>query len=184
MRIVFSVFSILFLIYLILPGPSSINDFPDVPNGEKSQLEGDTIQVPNVKAFFSNNYRSFVTKYYQEAYQKNTLFPFPPLRLNYPPEFAFTAIKDQTQSTYLEEYVYPLRDSLYVNGLEPFDEVTKKGRFKGATNLYEDGNKSYETKVTLRYYPSPIWARIAVWLGVNISIIATWIIGKKVFKYG
>jgi hypothetical protein len=183
-KIIYTFFSALFLIYLLMPGPSSIYDLPDLPNSMKSTLEGDTIQVPNVKGFFSDNYRDFATGFYRSAYQKTTLFPFPPLRLNYPPEYAFTAIKDQTESTYLEEYVYPLRDSLYVNGLEPFDSATKKGRFTGATYVYEDDNHKFETKVTLRYYPSPMWARVLVWMGINISLVAVYVIGKKVFKYG
>jgi hypothetical protein len=183
-KILFAILSCAFLIYLLVPGPLSINDFPDLPNSKRSTLEGDTVQVPNVKAFFSNNYRDYSTKLYKKAFKDKNSLPFDPISLNYPPEFAFTAIKDQTESTFLEEYVYPFRDSIYINGLEPFDNINKKPRFNGATFVYEDGEKKYETKVTLRYYPSPIWARIVVWLGLNISIVALWTVGKKVLIYG
>ena len=183
MKIILATLSLVFLIYLLAPGPTSINDFPSLPNSLKSTEEGDTIQVPNVAGYFSNSYRSFATNFYRGIYQSKTIFPFPPLRLNYPPEFAFSAIKDQTHSTYLEEFVYPLRDSLFVNGWEPFEEVTKKPRYQGATP-FEPGGKSFETKVTLRYYPSPLWARILVWLGINISLMLVWTVGKKAFKYG
>jgi hypothetical protein len=183
-KVLYIIISAALLLYLLMPGPTSINDFPDLPNSIRSDLEGDTTQVPNIKAFFSNNYRDFTTNFYKDSFSKTTWLPFGPIRLNYPPEFAFTAIKDQTQSTYLEEFVYPLRDSIYVNGLEPFDNLTKKPRFNGATYLYEDPSKKLETKVTLRYYPSPIWARLVVWLGINVSLAALWIVGQKVFKYG
>lgn len=181
MKFIFLTFSIIFLVYLILPGPSSISDFKALPNSEKSKLEGDTIQVPNITAYYSNNYRDFVTKFYQQALQSNTKFPFPPIRLNYPPEFAFTAIKDQTQATYLEEYVYPFRESIFVNGMEPFYESDKKAKFAGAT-FFEQDKKLFETKTTLRYYPSSIMHRLTVWMGVNISLVGLWVVGRKVLN--
>ena len=147
----------------------------------KSTLEGDTIQVPNVAGYFSNNYRGFTTLFFRQEYKENTLFPFGPLRLNYPPEFAFTAIKDQTHSTYLEEFYYPLRDSLFVNGLEPFYEDGTP-RYAGAMQFDHQGILN-DTKVTLRYYPSSILTRIIVWLGITASVIFLWKLGKKVL-YG
>jgi hypothetical protein len=164
-------FSILFLVYLIWPfGPKSISDFSPLPFSSKSTLSGDTVEVPNVAAYYSNNYRDMVIKYYRNEYQYFTKFFFPPLRLNHPPEDAFVAVKDQTQSTYLEEYSYPLRGTLYVNGLEPFDQTTKQTRFAGATYFDADGQK-YETKVTLRFYPTSLASRLVVWLGINIFAI-------------
>lgn len=171
-------FSGLLFIYLILPGPKNITNFPPLPNSMKSTLEGDTIQVPNVSAYFSNFYRQYATNYYRNFYHNQTFLPFPPIRLNYPPEFAFTAIKDQTQSTYLEEFVYPLRDSLFVNGFEPFYE-NNQPKFWGATK-FEIGQLRLDTKVTLRYYPSSVWVRLLVWIGVNASIILLWKMSRQV----
>lgn len=182
LKIIFGVFSLLFLIYLIIPGPSSIYDFPPLPNSLKSTLEGDTIQVPNVAGYFSGNYRDFVIPFYKQAYTEKTLLPFPPMRLNYPPEYAFTAIKDQTHSTYLEEMVYPFRESLFVNGLEPFyEDGTPK--YIGAIKL-DHHQEVFDTKVTLRYYPSPIWARLVMWLGVMICLYLLFIMSKKTFNRG
>lgn len=177
-KIIFFIFSALFAVYLLLPTPASIRDFPALPNSTKSGLSGDTWQVPNVAAYFSDNYRDFVIPFYRDAFIKKSWLGILPLRLNYPPEFAFTAIKDQTQSTYLEEMVYPMKDSLFVNGLEPY---TKDGapRFKGATT-FEVGGGLYTTKVTLRYYPSPVWARIIGWGGVLLSMVLLWKLGKKI----
>lgn len=177
-KFIFLFFSLILLIYLLIPGPSSINDFPALPNSAKSTLEGDTIQIPNISAYFSDNYRLFTTNFYQINYKKLLLIPFPPIRLNYPPEFAFVAIKDQTKSTYLEEYVYPLRDSLYVNGYEPFYE-NGEPKFWGSVKA-DEGSGIYYNKVTLRYYPSPIWVRLIVWLGIIFSIFFVWKTGRRI----
>ncbi|MCL5783779.1 MAG: hypothetical protein M1142_00275 [Patescibacteria group bacterium] len=175
--IVFIIFSLLLLVYLLAPGPSSINDFSPLPASAKSTLSGDTVQVPNVSAYYSDEYRNFTTNFYRQHYQELTKFFFLPIRLNYPPEFAYTAIKDQTESTYLEEYVYPLRDSLFVNGMEPFENGLP--RYAGAIKFLEAG-QAWETKATLRFYPSPLWARGTVWLGINIAFIGLWKLGRRI----
>jgi hypothetical protein len=178
----FVVLSLLLLLYLILPfGPRNIEDFSNLPESSRSGLSGDTVQIPNLKAFFSNNYRHFVTTYYYIEFWRLSKFPFPPLRLNHPPEYAFQAIKDQTQSTYLEEYTYPFRGTLYVNGLEPFDEITKKERYPAAS-YFTQKDKSFETKVTIKYYPTSLFPRIITWIGINISIILLYYMGRKIFR--
>lgn len=179
-NLVFVIFALLLLSYLLLPGPTSIEDFPTLPNSSKSTLEGDTIQLPNVVAYFSNNYRDFATQLYYQGYKNQHLIPFPPLRLNYPPEFAYIAIKDQTHSTYLEEMVYPLRGSLFVNGLEPFDR-NGQPRYEGAVKFDNEGVIN-NTKVTLRFYPAPVWARLTVWLGIILSIALIWKLGRKIIN--
>lgn len=181
LKFFFLFLSFLLLLYLVWPfEPKSISDFSPLPQSTKSTLSGDTVEVPNVAAYFSDNYRSFVTKYYRNQFQYMTKFPFPPIVLNHPPEYAFNYIKDQTLSTYLEEYVYPLRSRLFVNGLEPFEEDTKELRYEGAAK-FEAGGKLYETKVTLRYYPSPIWARIFVWAGINLIVVLFYLLFKSLF---
>lgn len=181
-KVVYLVFCLLLLIYLVLPGMGSINQVPALPGSVKSTLSGDTVQVPNVTAYFSNNYRDFVTNYYFRSMTSLNWFPFPPIKLNHPPEFAFQYIKDQTHSTYLEEYTYPLRDSLFVNGLEPF-YFDGKPKYWGAAQFSQDGN-SYDTKVTLRYYPSTLWARLIVWFGIVISLFYCWKLTKVVVRNG
>ena len=180
LKTVLIILSFLLLVYMFIPGPDSITDFPALPDSIKSSLEGDTIQVPNVSAYFSNNYRDFVIPYYYASYQEQTVVPFGPLRLNYPPEFAFVAIKDQTHSTYLEEFVYPLKDSLFINGLEP---VEKDGtpRYVGGGRFEMDG-RFIDTKVTLRFYPSTLPVRVAVWLGINLSVIVLFIMSKRILS--
>ena len=173
---VFIFISTLFLVYLLWPGPKNIAEFASLPNATRSTLSGDTVEVPNIVGYFSSNYREFVVNFFNNNYQKLSLLPFPPIRLNYPPEEAFIFVKDQTQSTFLEEAVYPLRNSLFVNGLEPFYQDGKP-RFEGAAKFQED---LYETKTTLRFYPSSAWIRILVWIGINLAVIFMWVISKKI----
>lgn len=173
MKKIFIIFSGLLLIYMIWPGPSNISDFQLLPSSDKSQLEGDTVQIPNVAGFFSDNFREFTVPFYSADYQKLTFLPFPPLRINHPPEYAWTAIKKHTDSTYLEELAYPLRDSLYVNGLEPFYPDAGP-RFWGSEK-FDAGGHSWYTKTTLRFYPSKLIIRILVWLGIITSIY--WLAG-------
>ena len=163
---------------MLWPGPSRISDFKSLPTSDKSQLEGDTIQIPNVVAYFSNNFREFVVPFYLKNYQNLTYLPFPPLRLNRPPEYSWTAIKKHTDSTYLEELVYPLRDSLYVNGFEPFYSDGSP-KFWGST-IFDVKGHSWLTKTTLRFYPSDALVRILVWLGIITSIYLLKKLGKKI----
>ncbi|MEK7616849.1 MAG: hypothetical protein AAB414_02255 [Patescibacteria group bacterium] len=178
MKYLFVIFSIILLIYMFWPGPGKIFDFPALPNSAKSNLEGDTIQIPNVSAYFSNNYRDFAVWFYSQHYQENTFFFLPPLRLNHPPEYSWIAIKRHTDSTYLEELIYPLRDSLYINGLELFNP-DKTPKFWGVIPFEVDG-KLWDTKVTLRFYPSSFWARFLVWTGISVSILFLYRLGRKI----
>lgn len=165
-----------------MPGPTRINDFGYLPSSLKSTEPGDTIQVPNVTAYYSFNYRDFATKYYQKDYYRLTKLPFPPLRLNYPPEYAFLTIRDQTQSTYLEEYVYPLRDSLFLNGFEPFyEDGTPK--FPRAVQFGVNG-EHFNNKNTLRFYPSNYPVRLIVWMGVCLAIMRLYKTGKEILANG
>lgn len=164
---------------MLLPGPNSIDDFPPLPDSTKSNLSGDTWQVPNVAAYFSNQMRGFVIPYYYQMYKNLNTLPVPPMRLNYPPEFAFTAIKDQTHSTYLEEFLYPLKGSLFINGYEPFTQDGQP-KFRGAARLDYEG-KIYGTKTTLKLYPAPFWVKIVIWAGIVLSLYWLWKLGRKVF---
>lgn len=178
-KILFVIFSVILLIYMILPGPASISDFYPLPNSAKSKLAGDNIaQVPNVAGYFSNNYREFVVPFYIKNYWQKSFLPFPPLRLNHPPEFSWTVIKKHTDSTYLEELVYPLKGSLYVNGFEPFySDSTPK--FWGSAKFNADG-QSFFTKTTIRFYPSNLIVRVLVWLGIVTSVYFLTKLGKRI----
>lgn len=161
--------------YLIIPGPVSIEDIPPLPNSLKSDEPGDTVQVPNVSAYFSQWFRRNVTKFYKDNIDSVSMFNIkvPSIRLNHPPEEAYQYIRDQQTSSYLEEYVYPMRYSLFVNGFEPFDE-TGKGLYKTGNILINVNSRQFRSKTTLRYYPSKVFWRIVIYL-------AAWGLGALVF---
>lgn len=163
---------------MLWPGPSKISDFRALPNSDKSTLEGDTIQIPNVAGYFSDNFRNFVVPFYSKDYKNLNHFFFPPLKLNHPPEYSWIAIKKHTDSTYLEELIYPLRSSLYVNGFEPFyEDGTPK--FWGSVRV-EVNKHNWYTKTTLRFYPAKLIVRILVWAAIVTSIYWLFKLGKKI----
>ena len=168
------------LYYLLIPGPTYIGDFPPLPNSVTSQLSGDTWQHPNIVAYFSNWWRPDVTPYYYKSFSYLKIFgvTIPPLKINHPPEEAFQYIRDQQESTYLEEYFYPFRDQLFVNGWEPFDKNGK--RFRGDWNRVVYNDIFYNSKVTLRYYPSKRIYRVIVYVGIWASAFALWWVAKKI----
>lgn len=178
MKKIYFIFCVLLLIYFAWPSPLKITEFKDLPNSIKSSLDGDVWQVPNVAGYFSNSFREEIIPHYIKLYKGLVNLPFLPIKLNHPPEFAFIAIKKHTDSTYLEELVYPMRDSLYINGMEPFYSDGQP-KYWGSTKFSVDGKEWY-TKTTVRYYSSPLWARLIVWVGVSLSILFIYRLGKRI----
>lgn len=174
----FLIFSALLLVYMLWPMPSNISEFKALPDSVKSTLSGDTIQVPNVAGYFSDNYRDFIVPFYQQDFQRLSLLPLSPYRLSYPPEYSFVAIKKHTDTTYLEEVVYPLKGSLFINGFEPFNpDGTPK--YWGANPFNEQGKVLY-TKTTIRYYPSSAGVRFIVWFGIVASLLFLYKLSRKI----
>ncbi len=157
------------LFYILMPGSSSIDDFPPLPDSTKSELEGDTIQNPNIVAYFSDFRRDFITSYYCQYFAKLNLFIgfIPPIKINHPPEKAYQYIRDQQESTFLEEYVYPLRGAIFVNGYEPLVENTMYKRADGYVGnhiWYQE--VPYNSKTTLRFYPTNIFQRLFIYFAI------------------
>lgn len=173
------------LIYVLLPGPSRVEDFPPLPESVKSDLPGDTIQNPNIAAYYSNYQRDFLTKIYQDAYEK-LLIPgikLPSIRLNHRPEDANKYVRDQQESTFLEEYIFPFRGSLFVNGYEPEVEnkiLNRTQDFIG--NHIEHYGNYYVSKATIRFYPSSLISRVFVYVGVWILAICLIKVFQKMIK--
>lgn len=155
--------SVIFLVgcvYLLIPSPTT----PDLDNAVRSDEEGDTWQHPDQKGFYSNQLRSIVIPEMQSKFSISLFgVTIPSLKLNYRPEDTKEFVREQTPSYYLEEIVYPFRESLFVNGWEPTnspiyshlpDESVPNIIFKQTV---------YLSKVTLRPVFSPVWARILVW---------------------
>ena len=155
MRLLFLTFSLLFLAYLSLPNP----EFPTPPpDALQSDEPGDT-ETPLRRAYFTNLTREEVMSHY-----KNQLMPA--YRLNYPPEEAQTIIRDQTRSTFLEEIVHPLRESVFVNGFEP----------KDPKDAIEIAGRDWRQKIIVRYVPSRPWLRLVLGLA---TIFAAAVVFKE-----
>lgn len=173
------------LIYILAPGPSSVNDFPPIPSSLKSDEPGDTYQVPNIAAYFSQFNRADITKFYREAYQKINWVGFlsPPISLNYPPEYAKQYIRNEQKGTFLEEYVYPMRESVFINGYEPSveDEMNKKQRTFLSDHINIKDNY-YVSKTIVKFYPSGIFERLLVYIGMWFVILAMYNLMKRIAK--
>lgn len=151
---------ILGIIYLLPSTPAT----PDLLPSTRSAEAGDTWQHPDQKGFYSDLHRQEVLSQMQSKYSFSVLgVTIPSFRLNYRPEEAYTMVRDQTASSYLEEIVYPLRDSLFVNGWEPENAPAYAHLSKEMVPklLYE--GKAYYGKVTLKPNNSSVFARIAIW---------------------
>lgn len=171
------------LVYLLWPAPSSVEDLPPIPDSLRSDEPGDTVQVPNIAAYFSQYDRSQITSFYKNYFTKANFFIIPPVTLNHPPEEAFQYVRDQQTSTFLEEYVFPLRGSIFVNGYEPTVENQIRNlpsNFFGNT-IHIKGNY-YVSKTTLRYHPVPIFWRITVYFGIWLSVLWLVKLSKKIWR--
>lgn len=121
--------------------------FPSPPPGSVESSEPADTETPTRRAYFTDYTREEVMKHYAMQLTNS-----PTLRLNYPPEDAQTLIRDQTRSTFLEELVHPLRQSLYINGFEP--KIAKDDIWYKGTH--------YRQKLIVRSVTSPIWARVGI----------------------
>lgn len=178
-------FFILGLIYVLLPSPSSVESFPPLASSTRSDLDGDTWQNPNIAAYFSDFRRDFITQFYKAEFAQMHIWGLfiPPVRINHPPEYAYTYIRDQQESTFLEEFVYPLRESIFVNGYEPMVEnqmFKKVSSFVGDNIFYKE--RYFNSKTTLRFYPSNPLARVFIYVGIWVSAWALYKVFMREIK--
>jgi hypothetical protein len=156
------------LAYLFLPAPA---EPPPLPESTKSNLPGDTVEIPHLYAYFTNLSREEVMAFYQQYYSHSSLFnlPLPSLVLNHPPEYCWVVIRDTEHSSYLEEIIHPFRESFYVNGYEPANDPFLKPGERRPTLIYED--KEYKAKVlVLPVYSNPLM-RIVLFLTVIVVFV-------------
>jgi hypothetical protein len=155
--IVFLVFSLLSIKYLIALSPP----FPPPPPDAVQSMEPADTETPLRRAYFTNYTRDQIIAHYKAHFARTVMF-----ELNYPPEDAQTLIRDQTRSYYLEELVHPFRESLYINGFIP---QSKKD------DIWYNG-QHFEEKITIRYVPSGVVARIGVFAGM---MLVSWVLLKE-----
>jgi hypothetical protein len=164
------------VIYFALPTPST----PDLSQSVRSDEAGDTWQHPEQKGFYTNKTRAEVISEMQNKFAvKINSFTLPSYRLNYRPEETADFVREQVASNYLEEIVYPLRDSLFVNGWEPKNAPVNRN----IDPKYIPGvlfkQTYYLSKVTLRPATSSVWARLFVW---TLIFPATCMVFKSLSK--
>ena len=146
----------LIIYYLVVPSPG-FPQFP--PNTLISNEPADTESIYR-RAFFSNYSRAELMDYFQKQ-NRVTWLPFNQIRLNHPPEEAYTLIRDQTPSSWLEELTLPWRDTLYINGFyptKPTEQINRNG-------------VHYENKITLHYFPNHPISRLTV---LGLTLISDW----------
>lgn len=165
--------SIVFLFYLFLPGPT----FPSPPPGALQSNEPADTETQLRRAYFTNDTRQEIMLHYNRELAKPVFFglTLPTYRLNYPPEEAQALIRDQARSTFLEEIVHPLRESVFVNGFEPKDP-------KDAIYI---GGKTWRQKIIIRYVPSSSWIRLmvgAILVILTVVVYKEWVKTLFVFK--
>jgi len=152
-----SLIFIALLVYVLLPSPAFPNPLPDALQS-KEPADSET---PLRRAYFTNFTRGEVMAHYKKEFKWG-------LTLNYPPEESRTLIRDQTRSTFLEEIVHPLRESIYINGFEPKEE-------KDAINI---AGLPWRQKIIVRYVPSSVYVRIIVVVlsfACSILLIKEWL---------
>lgn len=157
---------ILFLGLLVYEIPASPQFPKPLPDALQSKEPADS-ETPLRRAYFTNMTREEVINYYKKEF--NTGFIVFTPRLNYPPEESQTLIRDQTRSTFLEEIVHPLRESLYINGFEP----------KDPKDAIEIEGLPWRQKIIVRYVPSSVWVRILV---IALSFICSILLIKEWLK--
>lgn len=120
-KTIYFIFATLILVYVFLP---NIN-FPNVPDNFIKSYEPADVEDGGRQGFYTNFDRSEVIKYFSQNFGLSffNLFKIKPfLLLNYPPEDSQLLIRDQTRSTYLQELVFPFRESLFINGFVPKED--------------------------------------------------------------
>jgi hypothetical protein len=166
------IFNLFFVWYLSTPLPV----VKDLTNAVKSDLPGDTTQLKNVTGYFTNLSRTEVINFYKANY--NSLFR---IQLNYPPEKAKEIFRDTTQTYYLEEFVIPLKGSIFINGYDWQNDVFTKPDKKITNKLIYRGVE-YQSKITIKIYPTTQSQRLFTFFATEFIIFIIFILYKKFLK--
>lgn len=149
--VLFSIYCLIGVSYLAIPNFS----FPTPPPDSFKSQEPADLESSLRQGYFTNYSRAEVLFWYGSQFDHVKVFGFdlklPTPLLNYPPEEAETLIRDQTSSTFLQEYVHPFRESMFINGFEPKTTNNEPA-------FLVDG-KSYQQKIIVRMVPSNVFVR-------------------------
>lgn len=160
---------VLISLYLIVPAPKLPPS--DLSEAFKSDEPGDTWQLKDVSAYYTNKERKDVISYYQDYFSQISLFPI--VRLNHPPEFGREVFIDTKQTYYLEELIFPMKQSLFINGYEWENDVFTPVASRKQYILEADG-KVWKSKVSLKWFSSHVFVRLVTfWSAWAILLITT-----------
>jgi hypothetical protein len=168
---IFLIFNLLIILYLISPVPQLV----DLPHSIRSQEPGDTIELKNVSAYYTNLSRTEVINFYKA----NLNGPFR-IQLNHPPEKSKDIIRDTIQSYYLEEFVFPFKESVFINGYEWANDVFTKPEKRIVNKLLYE-NKEYSAKITIKIIPTNLPCRLIAFVVSEIDLIAIFYLYRQVF---
>lgn len=180
LRVFFTIAFFIGTFYLLLPSPKN---FPPLPNSFKSIEPGDTWQIANVSAYYTDLPRQEVINYYYNYFSRSPFLQIPLItyKLNHPPERIKEILRDTQFTTFVEEIVHPLRESVFISGFEwnndPFTAPERR-----AKNILIVNGKTYQFKVTLFYQESKIWQRLLVFYLILILIYLLILSYKGIFK--
>ena len=111
------------------------------------------------------------------------------MTINHPPELAYTYVRDQQYCTFLEEYYYPLKESFFVCGYEPLIHnkiLNRNSNNVGNHVIVRDKNTGievlYDSKTTIRYYPTSFIARVITYLGIWTAGFYLYRLFKKTWR--
>lgn len=165
-------FNIFFLIYLVSPTPT----LPPLANSTISLEPGDTGQMKNVTGYYTNMTRTEVMNFYKANYPALLV-----INLNHPPEKAKQIYRDTMQSYYLEEFVIPFKESLFVNGYEWENDVFTKPEKREQYKLIYDG-KLYKSKINTKIIPVSIPKRLFSFFATEASIVFVILLYRSFLK--
>lgn len=171
LKIIFIIFCTIMVAYLALPNFSFPAPLPDsIKSQEPADMESSLRQ-----GYFTNFTRMEALSWYESEFSRSGFgyIKIPTVLLNYPPENAQTLIRDQTNSTFLQEFVHPFRESEYINGFEPHTT-------SGEPVFFVDG-KAWRQKIIVRYVPSNVIVREVVFILSAVMIMVIFNEFKKLF---
>lgn len=160
-KIFYFLFCALGILYLALPG----YDFPAPPPGSVQSTQPADQETPLRRGYYTNYSRAEVINWYKNQFEYSTFLGIrmPTLLFNYPPENAKTLIRDQTDSTFLQELAHPFRESWYINGYEPKIYLDRPP--------FEIDGVYYNQKIIIRQLPGNVWVREILFV-VSMTMLA------------
>lgn len=145
------------MLYLAIPN----QNFPEKIESAYISSEPSDVELDERRGYYLDETREEVIQHYKGVFSLNAFgVVIKPIRLNYPPEEAQIVIRDQTRSTFLEELVFPFRESIFINGFEPTDD-------KDAIVI---NSIRYRQKVIVRHVQSEPIVRVTIGLTSSLFL--------------